>query len=247
MMSWIREFGTGVVKVTPAHDPNDFEAGKRHNLPKIQVIDEDAQDDRGGRPLRRARPLRSAQERRRGPRRSRACSRKSRTTSSAVGACQRCKTVVEPLVSTQWFVKMKPLAEPAIAGGGERRAFSSSPRTGARHISSGCTTSATGASRASSGGGTAFPRGTATSARKSSSRAKPPQRARSAAPPRSTQDPDVLDTWFSSGLWPFSTLGWPDETPDCEKYYPTSLLITGFDILFFWVARMIMMGLRVHG
>ena len=166
------KFGTGVVKVTPAHDLNDFEAGRRHNLAVIKVIGEDGEDDRGRRQptpdwtaskraseivadLEGSGPPRSSTEDHRLP----------------LGRCQRCRTIVEPLVSTQWFVKTKPLAEPAIVSS-KTAGFSSSPSIGQRPTSSGCTTSATGASRASSGGAIAFPPGIAATAARSRSRAK---------------------------------------------------------------------------
>ena len=188
----------------------------------------------------------------------RACSSKLPITRTPSGTCDRCRTIIEPRASTQWFCKMKPLAEPAHRG----RASAATDRNRAgqsphRIFQVDATTFATGASRASSGGGIGFPRGIAATARRcpgdrfarrdrrwpcaSRQRADEMREVRRR---KLTQDPDVLETWFSSGLWPFSTMGWPDDTPDCAKYYPTSLLITGYDILFFWVARMIMMGLK---
>jgi valyl-tRNA synthetase len=238
------EFGTGVVKVTPAHDLNDFEAGRRHNLPKIQVIDEDARMTDRRRALRRPRPLRSAQA-------SRGRSRKIGALESvddyalSLGKCQRCKTPVEPLVSKQWFVKMKPLAEKAI------EVVETAHRIHPRQLDQDLLRVDVQHPRLvhlapALVGPSHSPRGTARSATRPSWRAKRPT-----ACPRCgsalVQDTDVLDTWFSSGLWPFSTLGWPERPSISNTYYPTSLLITGFDILFFWVARMIMLGIEFMG
>jgi valyl-tRNA synthetase len=214
------EFATGVVKVTPAHDPNDFEAGKRHNLPKIQVIGDT------GRMTAEAGAYAGldrfdARHRVVAALEDLGLLEKIEPYQLAVGKCQRCKTVVEPLVSTQWFVKAKPLAEKAIrvVENGEVRFV---PENWIKtyyewmyNIRDWCI------SRQLWWG--------------------------HRIPAWLKQDPDVLDTWFSAALWPFSTLGWPDSSEDLKAYYPTSLLITGFDILFFWVARMIMMGMEFMG
>ena len=184
---------------------------KRHNLPKIQVIDENAENDRRRRTLRRPRPLRRPQSKSSPSSKNSGCSSKSSHTSSASARCQRCKTAVEPLISTQWFVKTKPLAEKAIAAV-ETREIGSFPANWSRPTTSGCTTSATGASPASSGGATAFPRGTAASATRSSVAREDPAPLLPLRLKPSQQDTDVLDTWFARGLWPFSTLGWPDQT-----------------------------------
>ena len=241
------EFGTGVVKVTPAHDPNDFEAGKRHNLPIIKVIDETANITAAGGPYAGLDRFEARKrvvddlEARRPPRKA------SKTTTLSIGKCQRCKTVVEPLVSTQWFVRTKPLAEKAIAAVDDK-AHRNRPRKLGQDLQRvdvqhprlvhlppalvGPSHSRLALRRA---------------AAKSSSRAKIPTACTKCDERASRQDPDVLDTWFSSGLWPFSTLGWPDQTEDLKHFYPTTLLITGFDILFFWVARMAMLGIEFMG
>jgi valyl-tRNA synthetase len=239
------QFGTGVVKVTPAHDPNDFEAGRRHNLPKIQVIGETgmmtaeagayAGLDRFDARKRVVADLEDL-----------GLLEKIEPYTLALGRCYRCKTAVEPLISTQWFAKMKPLAEPAIRAVEDGRirfipenwtktyfewmynirdwCISRQLWWGHRIPAWHC---------AACGGATVARENPAACARCGSAKIE--------------QDPDVLDTWFSSALWPFSTLGWPDQTEDLRTFYPTSLLITGFDILFFWVARMIMMGLECVG
>jgi valyl-tRNA synthetase len=236
------EFGTGVVKVTPAHDPNDFEAGKRHNLQKVKVIDENARMTAEAGPYAgldrfeaRQRVLEDLQKL--------GLLEKVQDYELSVGVCDRCKTVVEPLVSTQWFVKMKPLAEPAIQAvqsGNVKFVPENWSKTYFEwmyNIRDWCI------SRQLWWGHRIPAWHCEACGEIIVSREKPASCTRC----RSTvmvQDPDVLDTWFSSGLWPFSTLGWPERTPDLELFYPTSLLITGFDILFFWVARMIMMGLE---
>ncbi len=239
------KFGTGVVKVTPAHDPNDFEAGKRHNLEKIKVIGED------GRMTTQAGAYAGLD--RFDARRKVVADledlgllEKIEPYPLAVGKCQRCKTVVEPLVSTQWFVKIKPLAEPAIRvveNGSIRITPESYTKTYyewmynirdwciSRQLWWGHRIPAWHCGEC--GGLTVAREAPAVCSRCGSAKLE--------------QDQDVLDTWFSSALWPFSTLGWPDTTADLKTFYPTSLMITGFDILFFWVARMIMMGLEFMG
>jgi valyl-tRNA synthetase len=235
------EFGTGVVKVTPAHDPNDFEAGKRHSLPMIQVIDNDARiTAKGGvyagldRYEARKRVVEDLEK----------IGLLERVEDYTVnlGKCSRCKTVIEPLVSKQWFVKTKPLAEKAIAAVDEKR-IEIVPENWVKtwnewmhNIRDWCVSRQLWwghripAWYCDACGDTVV------------SRTDPSKCPKCAGPLR--QDPDVLDTWFSSGLWPFSTLGWPDQTEDLKHFYPTTLLITGFDILFFWVARMAMLGIE---
>jgi valyl-tRNA synthetase len=239
------EFGTGVVKVTPAHDPNDFEAGRRHNLPKIQVIGENGtMTSQAGRYA----GLDRFEARRRvvADLEDLGLIEKIEPYQVALGKCQRCKTVVEPLVSTQWFVRTKPLAEPAIRVVQEGR-IRFIPENWTKvyfewmhNIRDWCISRQLWwghripAWYCADCGATTVARTT-------------PERCARCASARLEQDPDVLDTWFSSALWPFSTLGWPEDTEDLRTFYPTSLLITGFDILFFWVARMIMMGLECTG
>ena len=238
------QFGTGVVKVTPAHDPNDFEAGKRHNLEKIVVIDEEAKMTANagiyaGMDRFEARKKIVHELEKLG------LLDKIAPHTLSIGRCQRCKTVVEPLVSNQWFVKMKPLAEPAIKAVEDSRIqfipdnWSKTYFEWMYNIRDWCISRQLW-------WGHRIPAwhcecGEFTVAREA------PARCGKCGSAKIEQDPDVLDTWFSSGLWPFSTLGWPDNTEDLKKYYPTSVLITGFDIIFFWVARMIVMGLECTG
>ena len=232
------EFGTGAVKVTPAHDPNDFEAGLRHNLPQIEVMDEHAHMNENAGPYAgldryaaRKRVLEDLQAQ------GFFVGEKAYTIS--IGKCDRCGTVVEPRLSTQWFIKIKPLAERAIEVV-EKDYIRFTPanyRTiylnWMRNIHDWCISRQLWWGHRipawhCSCGEIIVARETPTSCAKCGGELK--------------QDPDVLDTWFSSGLLPFTSLGWPEATRDLEVFYPTSLLITGFDILFFWVARMIMLG-----
>ncbi|HSB69637.1 MAG TPA: valine--tRNA ligase [Candidatus Methylomirabilis sp.] len=240
-----REFGTGMVKVTPAHDPKDFECGLRHNLPQVKVIADDGSMNGNAGPyqgldrfacrerlvkdLTRDGFLVRVEEHR-----------------HAVGQCYRCQTVVEPSLSRQWFVKMTPLAEPAIRAVEEGRIriipgqWEKTYFEWMRNIRDWCVSRQIWwghripAWYCDPCGETIVSRTTPTAC---------PRCGRGDL----RQETDVLDTWFSSGLWPFSTLGWPERTKELAVYYPTSCLVTGFDILFFWVARMIMLGLRFMG
>jgi valyl-tRNA synthetase len=273
------EFGTGAVKITPAHDFNDYEAGERHHLPRLSIFDYQARLDPaslasagveqdliaaiGHLPVAKARPKIEQALKDRG------LLVKVEDHKMALGKCYRCKTVVEPYLSPQWFVDIQPLAEPAIRAVEDGRiriipeAWVNNYLGWMRDIKDWCisrqiwwghqipawycekcnerfihrqtSTDATGAMVT----------------RITLLQGAMPVVARSAptvCPQCGGQqwlrDPDVLDTWFSSGLWPFSTLGWPEQTPELNTYYPTSTLVTGLDILFFWVARMIMFGLK---
>ncbi len=240
-----REFGTGVVKVTPAHDPNDFEAGKRNKLPEVDVMTDDGRmSEAAGRYAgldrfeARKKVLHDLE--------TQGLLEQVTDHTHAVGTCQRCSTVVEPRLSTQWFAKMKPLAEPAIAVV-ERGEIAITPENWRavyfewmNNIRDWCISRQLWwghripAWHCAACGGVTVARET-------------PAKCAKCGAAKIEQDPDVLDTWFSSALWPFSTMGWPDETEDLKIYYPTSLMITGYDILFFWVARMIMMGLKFTG
>jgi valyl-tRNA synthetase len=238
------EFGTGVVKVTPAHDLNDFECGKRHNLPLIQVIGTDAKITAAGgkyagldRYEARKRIVADLE--------SQGLVERIEDYTLSLGKCQRCKTVVEPLVSAQWFVRTKSLAAKAIAAVDEKR-IEIVPETWVKtwnewmhNIRDWCVSRQLW-------WGHRIPVWYCDACNETIvSREDPAGCAKCGGKLR--QDPDVLDTWFSSGLWPFSTLGWPDKTEDLKHFYPTSLLITGFDILFFWVARMSMLGIEFMG
>lgn len=270
-----REFGTGAVKITPAHDFNDFEAGNRHGLERIAIFDQHARMDPFGlqeaqvdSALRERIRLKSVQDARtsivtaldKG-----GFLAKAEDHAMALGKCYRCKTVVEPYLSPQWFVKIKPLAEPAIKAveSGQIRLipeqWTNNYLGWMRDIKDWCISRQIW-------WGHQIPawycvncgRDTETLLEASRSftltaEAKPlvarhaPSHCPDCGHHQLVRDPDVLDTWFSSALWPFSTLGWPDNTPELKTFYPTSTLVTGFDILFFWVARMIMMGLKFMG
>jgi valyl-tRNA synthetase len=238
-------FGTGVVKVTPAHDLNDFEAGKRHNLPRIKVIDENGAMTAAAGPYAgldrfeaRRRVLADLQER--------GLLEKAEDYTLNLGTCQRCKTAVEPLVSTQWFVSVKPLAQKAIEAVESGRIrfipanWSKTYFEWMYNIRDWCISRQLW-------WGHRIPAWHCAQCGEVVVAREAPSACPRCGSARLTQDPDVLDTWFSSALWPFSTLGWPDRTADLGKFYPTSLLITGFDILFFWVARMAMMGIEFMG
>jgi valyl-tRNA synthetase len=248
-----REFGTGAVKITPAHDPNDFEAGRRHGLPAITVIGLD------GRMTEEAGPF-AGQDRfeaRKGlVRQLEAEGLLVKTTphANAVGHCQRCDTVVEPAVSKQWFLKIEPLAGPAreAVERGEIRIIPDHWRkvylNWMSEIHDWCISRQLW-------WGHRIPAFFCDQCGKSAG-SNDPQRLLVAMEDLAkcpycggtvSQDPDVLDTWFSSQLWPFSTLGWPEETEEFKRYYPTTVMETGYDILFFWVARMIMAGLKFTG
>ena len=239
------DFGTGAVKITPAHDPNDFEVGLRHSLPVINVMTEDARINEAGgkycgmdRYEARKQVVRDLE--------ALGLLVQVKAHRHNVGACYRCGTVIEPRASRQWFVKMKPLAEPAIEAVRDGTIqfvpdrFSKIYYNWMENIQDWCisrqlwwghripawycddcghiTVSRTDAAVCEKCGGS-----------------------------RIRRDEDVLDTWFSSALWPFSTLGWPEKTPELDYFYPTSVLVTGYDIIFFWVARMIFSGVEQMG
>ena len=233
-------FGTGAVKVTPAHDPNDFVIGQRHQLPQVSVIDED------GRMTENAGPY-AGQDR--------FAARKALLAqleaeghlvavedhAHAVGHCQRCDTVVEPLLSTQWFVRIKPLAERAADAVDQGRTtfvpenWTKTYDDWMANIHDWCISRQLW-------WGHRIPAWYCDACGEIVVAEETPTRCQCGGSLQ--QDTDVLDTWFSSGLWPFSTLGWPESTADLERYYPTTLLITAHDIIFFWVARMMMLGVK---
>ena len=239
-----REFGTGVVKVTPAHDANDFDSAQRHALPAIVVIGPDGKmtaeaGEYAGldRFEARKRVLARLEEQGRLV--------KVEPHRLSIGHCQRCDTVIEPYLSQQWFVRIGPLAEPAIAAV-ERGDVRFAPESWAktyfewmRNIHDWCISRQLW-------WGHRIPAFTCANGHVTVSE-EDPAACPTCAAPEPQQDPDVLDTWFSSQLWPFSVFGWPDRTPDLADFYPTDVLVTGYDILFFWVARMIMAGLRFTG
>ncbi|BFU91712.1 MAG: Valine--tRNA ligase [Nitrospira sp.] len=269
-------FGTGAVKITPAHDFNDFEAGERHSLPRIRILDihanmlnetelrlatnahPDVATALAGLPVQKARTkieqLLSASGALENP----------EPHKMAVGKCYRCKTVVEPYLSIQWFVKIHPLAEPAIKVVEDGRiriipeSWTNNYLGWMRDIKDWCISRQIwwghqipawyceecngGFLRSKHDNRPLIDLDVSPIVAKSR-----PEKCPQCDSGNLVQDPDVLDTWFSSALWPFSTLGWPEQTLELKTYYPTSVLVTGLDILFFWVARMIMMGLKFMG
>ena len=239
------KFGTGVVKVTPAHDPNDFEAGRRHNLPLIKVIDENALMTENAGPYAGIDRY-EARKRVIADLDNLGLLVKTEPYQLSLGRCQRCKTPVEPLVSKQWFVKMKPLAEPAIRVVEDGR-IHFTPENWVKTYNEWMYNIRDWCISRQLWWGHRIPAWHCQGCGEIIVARETPKVCTKCRSAKLVQDPDVLDTWFSSGLWPFSTLGWPEQTKDLKTYYPTSLLITGFDILFFWVARMIMLGLECTG
>jgi len=236
------EFGTGVVKITPGHDPNDFEAGRRHGLEEILVIGPDGKMTAAAGEAYAGLDRHEARVRVVADLEAAGLLVSVDTHEHAVGHCQRCGETVEPLVSRQWFVKVGPLAEPAISAI-EQGTTEFVPATWSkvyfgwmRNIHDWCISRQLW-------WGHRIPAWYCDACGTTLVREEDPTGCEDCGG-ELRQDEDVLDTWFSSGLWPFSTMGWPDETSDLAHYYPTQLLITGHDIIFFWVARMLMMGLK---
>ena len=233
-------FGTGVVKVTPAHDHNDFAIGQRHNLQQISVIDEAGHLTKEAGPYagqdcltaRRALVERLEQE---------GFLVKVEDHRHAIGHCQRCDTIVEPLVSNQWFVSIKTLAEPAIDAVKDGR-ITFIPANWEKTYFEWMTNIHDWCISRQLWWGHRIPAWYCEVCDKLLVEETPPERCSCGGALR--QETDVLDTWFSSALWPFSTMGWPERSIDLERYYPTTLMLTGHDIIFFWVARMIMLGLK---
>ncbi|MDD2372185.1 MAG: valine--tRNA ligase [Syntrophomonadaceae bacterium] len=240
-----KEFGTGAVKVTPAHDPNDFEMGLRHNLEQVVVIDnhglmnENAGRYQGMDRYECRRQIVADLE-------EQGFLIKIEDIKHAVGHCQRCDTIIEPLVSKQWFVRMKPLAQPAIEKvlNGEIRfvpeRFTKIYINWMENIRDWCISRQLW-------WGHRIPVWYCQNCGEIICTKTDPDHCPSCQSSALEQDEDVLDTWFSSALWPFSTLGWPESTSDLDYFYPTTVLVTGRDIIFFWVARMIFSGIEHTG
>jgi len=239
------EFGTGAVKVTPAHDPTDYEVGTRHNLPFINVMENDGTMNENAGPYQ---GLDRYECRRRLVEDLRESGDliKIEPYQHALGHCQRCHDVIEPRVSTQWFVKVKPLAEAGIEAVRDGRIrivperFTKVYYNWMENIRDWCISRQLW-------WGHRIPVWYCDECGKQTCEIIDPTECAHCGSGNIHQDEDVLDTWFSSGLWPFSTLGWPEETEDLKYFYPTSVLETGYDILFFWVAKMIMLGLEMTG
>jgi len=284
-----REFGTGAVKITPAHDFNDFEAGIRHSLNRINILTEKAHikpqiEEIEPEVYEEIKDLHAHKAREKVVHilRERGLLLKSEPHKHAVGKCYRCRTVVEPYLSPQWYVKVKPLAEAAVKAVEDERTrfvpknWENTYFEWMNNIKDWCisrqiwwghqipawycvdcnkiefvkkTDVGAGLVPAQFGDKGAIPayihiqkKDMVPIVAKTA-----PVKCSTCGSSRIIQDEDVLDTWFSSALWPFSTMGWPDRTEDLRRYYPTSALVTGFDIIFFWVARMMMMGLKFMG
>ena len=237
-----REFGTGVVKITPAHDFNDFEVGLRHGLDKINVLDESGIINAAGhqyegmdRFAARDKIVEDLQQA--------GLLDKIEDHAMSVGGCYRCKTVVEPYLSLQWYVKVGPLAERALRAVKEGKTrilpkqWENTYYDWMENIRDWCISRQIW-------WGHRIPAWFCDHCGGVTVEMSDPTKCSACGSDEIRQETDVLDTWFSSALWPFSTMGWPDQTEELKKFYPTSCLVTGFDILFFWVARMMMMGLH---
>ena len=233
-------FGTGAVKMTPAHDPNDFEVGLRHNLEIVRCIGDDGKINENGGPYNgmdryecRKQIVKDLE--------AQGYLVKTEPYNHNVGTCYRCHNDVEPLISAQWFVKMKPLAEEAlrVVRDGEVKfvpeRFSKTYTNWMENVHDWCISRQLW-------WGHQIPAWYCEDCGHITVSRSDPDKCEKCASANLTREPDVLDTWFSSALWPFSTLGWPDKTPDLDYFYPTSVLVTGYDIIFFWVARMIFSG-----
>ena len=235
------DFGTGVVKITPAHDPNDFEVGLRHGLPIVNVMNDDATINENGGKYKgltreecRRQIVKDLEDG--------GFLKAVEPYKHNVGSCYRCGSVIEPRVSKQWFVKMEPLAKPAVEAvrGGRTRfipeRFDKIYFNWMENIKDWCISRQLW-------WGHRIPAWYCNGCGEMIVSRETPQTCPKCGSHRLEQDPDTLDTWFSSALWPFSTLGWPDDTPELRYFYPTDTLVTGYDNIFFWVARMIFSGL----
>ena len=240
-----KDFGSGALKVTPAHDPNDFLLGEKHDLDLIKIFDNDAVVNENGGPYEgldryeaRKRVLADLEKE--------GLLVKTEPHRHAVGACYRCHTTIEPAVSEQWFVKIKPLAEPAIKAVKDGdikfvpKHWENTYFEWMNNIRDWCISRQIW-------WGHRIPAWTCGHCGELMVLTEDPTACVKCGAENLSQETDVLDTWFSSALWPFSTLGWPEKTEAVKTFYPTSTLVTSFDIIFFWVARMIMMGIKFTG
>lgn len=235
-------FGTGGLKVTPAHDPNDFEIGRRHNLDSVKVIGDDGMmTEEAGKfkGLDRFDAREAVVE----ALKAEGLLKKIVSHAHSVGHCYRCKTIIEPNLSKQWFVSAKPLAEKAIEAvkTGKTRIV---PETWTKTYYDWMENIRDWCISRQIWWGHQIPAWTCDKCGKVIVSMETPEKCPACGGSNLARETDVLDTWFSSALWPFSTMGWPDQTELLKKFYPTSVLVTGFDILFFWVARMMMMGIH---
>jgi valyl-tRNA synthetase len=236
------KFGTGAVKVTPAHDPNDFDCGQRHHLAFITIFDEKGVVTAEGGPFAGLDRF-EARKQVKAKLAELGLERGSKPHVHAVGHCQRCRTIVEPMLSTQWFVKMEPLAKPAIEAveQGKTRFV---PETWTKTFYHWMNNIRDWCISRQLWWGHRIPAWYCAACKAPTVARQTPTECCKCGGKDLTQDEDVLDTWFSSWLWPFATLGWPEQTRELRTFYPTTVMETGYDILFFWVARMLMAGLH---
>ncbi len=239
------EFGTGAVKITPSHDPNDFHMGKRHQLPEINIFTAEAKLNDVFPPLEGLDRFAARDEvvkllEKKG------FLKKIEPHTHSVGHCQRCQTVIEPRISVQWFCKMKDMAEASLKAmqKGEIRFL---PENQGKIFSEWMNNIQDWCLSRQLWWGHRIPAWYCKNCGKEIVAAQEPTACPECASTTLEEETDVLDTWFSSGLFPFSTMGWPEQTEDLKNFYPNSTLITGYDILFFWVARMVMMGIKNTG
>jgi len=239
------EFGTGAVKITPSHDPNDFEVGARHGLGQIKVLNDDATiNENGGKyqGLERYEARKAIVD----DLEKEGYLIKIEEHQNSVGHCERCKTVVEPIISKQWFVKMEPLAKPALEAYEEGKLRFVPDRFGKiytnwlENIRDWCISRQLW-------WGHRLPVYYCQDCGETIISREKPEKCSKCGSSNLIQDPDTLDTWFSSALWPFSTLGWPENTEELKYFYPTDVLVTGYDIIFFWVVRMVFSALEQMG
>ena len=236
-----REFGTGALKVTPAHDHNDWHLGKKHELEFIQVIDDDGIMNAKAGPYQGL-SKEEARDKIAADLEAAGFLQEVQDYENSVGHCYRCNTIIEPHMSMQWFVAVKSLAQEARDAVPEKMrivppSWQKTYFNWMDNIRDWCISRQLW-------WGHRIPAWTCDSCKKLLVLEEAPDSCPDCGGTAFTQDPDVLDTWFSSALWPFSTMGWPMQTPELKRFYPTSVLVTAFDILFFWVARMMMMGLH---
>lgn len=239
------EFGTGAVKITPSHDPNDFEIGHRHNLGQYKIMNDDATiNGKGGkyeglnRYVARKRIVEDLEKE--------GYLLKIEEHENSIGHCERCKTVVEPIISKQWFVKMEPLAKPALEAYKNGEVDFIPKRFGKiychwlENIRDWCISRQLW-------WGHRLPVYYCKDCNETMVSKKVPEKCTKCNSTNIYQDEDTLDTWFSSALWPFSTLGWPEDTEELKYFYPTDVLVTGYDIIFFWIVRMVFSGIEQMG
>jgi valyl-tRNA synthetase len=240
-----REFGTGALKITPGHDPNDYEIGQRHGLPVLSMLDREAKVTKVGGPYAGMDRF-ACREKLWADMKAAGLVIKEEDYTINIPRSQRGGEIVEPMISEQWFVKIEPLAGPALAAVKDGRIriiperFEKVYYNWMENIQDWCISRQLW-------WGHRIPVWYCEACGKQTCAREDPTRCAHCGSGKIHQDPDVLDTWFSSGLWPFSTLGWPEETPDYKYFYPTTMMETAYDILFFWVARMIMDGLEFTG